>query len=147
MQRAIGNTLHGRLPTTILHPKTLATRCSALPITLAQRQPPLAARLSTTCRTPTPSKTIPSLSQHSRSYAFRKNVRVFDRPEYFAKTDDATVATFLNKLFPPLHFPQDVALRIMTHTSWKGGQDGHNARLAFVGSSILKKKNDHEFFF
>jgi large subunit ribosomal protein L15 len=25
----------------------------------------------------------------------------------------------------------------MTHTSWKGGQDGHNARLAFVGRRVL----------
>jgi hypothetical protein len=54
-----------------------------------------------------------------------------------APTNDETVVQHLQELFPPLDFPVDVALRVITHASWKGGEEGHNARMAFLGAFIL----------
>lgn len=42
----------------------------------------------------------------------------------------------LNEQFAPLNFPSELARRILTHGSHaKAPMDGHNARLAFVGTS------------
>ncbi|OAX41974.1 hypothetical protein K503DRAFT_767213 [Rhizopogon vinicolor AM-OR11-026] len=52
--------------------------------------------------------------------------------------DSATFATHLNNLFPSLHFPPELAQRILTHGSHKTAVHGHNGRLSFVGRRVLE---------
>ncbi|GJJ10350.1 hypothetical protein Clacol_004576 [Clathrus columnatus] len=47
------------------------------------------------------------------------------------------VVEHLRTIFPPLEFPEDLALRMITHISWERGMRGHNARLGFLGRRIL----------
>ncbi|CAG7847311.1 SubName: Full=Uncharacterized protein {ECO:0000313/EMBL:CCA72036.1} [Serendipita indica DSM 11827] len=64
--------------------------------------------------------------------------RTLDRHHPPAPTDNKKVVEHLRATFPPLEFPEDVALRIITHSSWKGGAEGHNARLAFIGRRVME---------
>ncbi|KIM86892.1 hypothetical protein PILCRDRAFT_815332 [Piloderma croceum F 1598] len=51
---------------------------------------------------------------------------------------DSRFSRHLNQQFAPLKFPPDLAKRILTHGSHnKSLQDGHNARLGFVGRRVL----------
>jgi hypothetical protein len=60
--------------------------------------------------------------------------RTLQRKHPAAPTESQEVIEHLRRVFPPLEFPEDVALRIITHVSWKGGAEGHNARLSFIGT-------------
>ncbi|KZO98603.1 hypothetical protein CALVIDRAFT_562048 [Calocera viscosa TUFC12733] len=70
----------------------------------------------------------------------------FDKPDPFHKrrvhpSAPATgqeVVDFFGKLFPPLKFPEELALRIVTHTSWMGGMEGHHSRFVFLGRRALR---------
>jgi large subunit ribosomal protein L15 len=44
---------------------------------------------------------------------------------------------YLQQLFTPLEFPEDVAQRMTTHVSWERGTEGHNGRLSFIGRRVL----------
>ena len=51
---------------------------------------------------------------------------------------DSRFVRHLNEQFLPLEFPPELARRILTHASHRrAGIDGHNARLAFVGTCNL----------
>ncbi|KAH7882489.1 hypothetical protein F5I97DRAFT_1931691 [Phlebopus sp. FC_14] len=52
--------------------------------------------------------------------------------------DDARFAAHLNSVFPSLHFPPQLAKRILTHSSHKAAVHGHNGRLGFVGRRVLE---------
>ena len=77
-----------------------------------------------------------SFTTSSRSNGWSP-ARTLNRAHPPAPTDNLTVIRHLQELFPPLVFPEDVALRVITHASWKGGEEGHNGRMAFVGMSSL----------
>jgi len=55
-----------------------------------------------------------------------------DDPQTRQRTEDL-VQSHLNKTFAPLNFPPELAMRVITHASFRGGQYGHNTRLSFVG--------------
>ena len=42
----------------------------------------------------------------------------------------------LNHIFSPLHFPEELARRILTHASHSAAIGGHNARLSFIGVCV-----------
>ncbi|KAI0922725.1 hypothetical protein AcV5_009622 [Taiwanofungus camphoratus] len=44
----------------------------------------------------------------------------------------------LNRLFPPLQFPPELAARILTHGSHPDAAQRHNARLSFIGRRVLQ---------
>ncbi|KZT56272.1 hypothetical protein CALCODRAFT_471246 [Calocera cornea HHB12733] len=48
------------------------------------------------------------------------------------------VVEFFQSLFAPLEFPEDLALRVITHMSWLGGIEGHHARFVFLGRRALR---------
>ena len=54
-------------------------------------------------------------------------------PKKRRKTDPRPVVEHLKRLFPPLEFPDEVALQMLTHKSATDAWAGHNDRLAFIG--------------
>jgi len=79
----------------------------------------------------TPTRRCFASSSHSNGWA---PARTLERAHPSAPTDADKVVEHLQQLFPPLDFPVDVALRVITHASWKGGEEGHNGRMAFIGT-------------
>lgn len=81
------------------------------------------------------------------SKVFRRSLSSLKRAPQLAPTlspgseDGAKLATHLSSVFPSLHFPPELAQRILTHGSNnKVAVHGHNGRLSFVGmacSSII----------
>jgi len=68
------------------------------------------------------------------SKVFRRSLSSLKRaPQLALSEDSAQFATHLNNVFPSLHFPPDLAQRILTHGSHKTALHGHNGRLSFVG--------------
>jgi len=55
-----------------------------------------------------------------------------------APATDQETAEYFRALFPPLHFSEDLAVRLVTHTSWMGGYQGHNSRFLFLGRRFLR---------
>ncbi|KZP11431.1 hypothetical protein FIBSPDRAFT_913615 [Athelia psychrophila] len=52
---------------------------------------------------------------------------------------ESRFARHLNEQFTPLNFPPELARRILTHGSHdKAANDGHNARLAFIGRRVMQ---------
>ncbi|KAB5589378.1 Ribonuclease-III-like protein [Ceratobasidium theobromae] len=49
---------------------------------------------------------------------------------------DSDVVDYFRKLLPPLEFPEDVAIRMITHSSWRDGIN-HNNRQSFIGRRVL----------
>ncbi|CEL63316.1 hypothetical protein RSOLAG1IB_05360 [Rhizoctonia solani AG-1 IB] len=49
---------------------------------------------------------------------------------------DSDVVGFFRTLLPPLEFPENVAVRMVTHNSWRDGAE-HNNRQAFMGRRVL----------
>ncbi|CAE6376382.1 unnamed protein product [Rhizoctonia solani] len=49
---------------------------------------------------------------------------------------DSDVVGFFRTLLPPLEFPEQVAVRMITHNSWRDGAE-HNNRQAFIGRRVL----------
>ena len=43
----------------------------------------------------------------------------------------------LNHIFSPLHFPKELAKRILTHGSHSASIGGHNAALSFIGVCVF----------
>jgi len=74
------------------------------------------------------------------SRVFRRSFSSLKRaPQSFE--DSAQFAFHLHNVFPSLHFPPELAQRILTHGSHKTAVHGHNGRLSFVGRMITR---DHE---
>jgi hypothetical protein len=88
-----------------------------------------ATRPRTEHRISQPSRTF---SSSSPSHAWAKG-RSLDKEELLAPTTDDEVVDFFRDTLPPLHFPKEVALRMITHATWKYGTQGHNHRLSFIG--------------
>lgn len=59
-----------------------------------------------------------------------------DTPQARQHAEDRATA-FLRNTFAPLDFPPEVAMRLLTHASYRGGRYGHNTRLSFVGRRVL----------
>ncbi|CAE6417589.1 unnamed protein product [Rhizoctonia solani] len=51
-------------------------------------------------------------------------------------SSDKDVVDYFRKLLPPLEFPERVAVRLITHNSWRDGVE-HNNRQAFIGRRVL----------
>jgi hypothetical protein len=77
-----------------------------------------------------PSRTF---SSSSASHAWAKG-RNLDKEDLLAPTTDDEVVHFFRDTLPPLLFPEEVALRMITHSTWKYGARGHNYRLSFIGT-------------
>jgi len=92
-----------------------------------------ATRPRTEHRISQPSRTF---SSSSPSHAWAKG-RSLDKEELLAPTTDDEVVDFFRDTLPPLHFPKEVALRMITHATWKYGTQGHNHRLSFIGRRVL----------
>ncbi|KAG8750648.1 hypothetical protein FRC14_000334 [Serendipita sp. 396] len=94
-------------------------------------------------RVPKPRPTI-STALNKRCFASSSTskgwapARTLNRVHPEAPTDPKAVAEHLQEILSPLKFPEDVALRIMTHASWNNGADGHNTRLAYIGRRVLE---------
>jgi hypothetical protein len=73
-----------------------------------------------------PSRLLRRLMHGQRDEAWKKQ-------ELTAPTTDDEVVDFFRDTLPPLHFPKEVALRMITHSTWKYGTRGHNYRLSFIG--------------
>lgn len=71
---------------------------------------------------------VPSRSDHNHQST--SSVPSHSRP------DTTRLAKHLEDVFPPLHFPPDLAARILTHASHKDAIFSHNARLSFIGMEI-----------
>ncbi|KAF9041451.1 ribonuclease-III-like-domain-containing protein [Panaeolus papilionaceus] len=52
---------------------------------------------------------------------------------YFAQS----AVDHLSNLFPQLHFPPELAKRLLTHSSHPQAKDGHNGGLAFLGRRVI----------
>ncbi|KAG8968775.1 hypothetical protein FRC03_005955 [Tulasnella sp. 419] len=78
------------------------------------------------------------LIKHQTPAAFAYH-RGIDQPrkEWSPPTSDQEVVAHLESVFAPLVFPSNVATRMVTHTSWNDGKEGHNSRLAFLGRRTL----------
>ncbi|KAG2078227.1 hypothetical protein BDR04DRAFT_1131958 [Suillus decipiens] len=74
------------------------------------------------------------------SRIFRRSLSSFKRaPQQLPIPEDSTqFAAYLNNVFPSLHFPPELAQRILTHGSHKTAVHGHNGRLSFVGRRVLE---------
>ncbi|KAG1754660.1 hypothetical protein EDB19DRAFT_1667568 [Suillus lakei] len=77
------------------------------------------------------------------SRIFRRSLSSFKRAPQPAQSfqiaeDSAQFAAHLNNVFPSLHFPPELAQRILTHGSHKAAIHGHNGRLSFVGRRVLE---------
>lgn len=66
-------------------------------------------------------------------YDDREQERADDDPQRRQRIEDTARAYFRNT-FAPLDFPAEVAMRMLTHASYRGGQYGHNTRLSFIGA-------------
>lgn len=53
-------------------------------------------------------------------------------------SDSHLAAAHLDSVFAPLRFPPELASRVLTHGSHKDANQGHNARLAFIGRRVLE---------
>ncbi|CAE6461185.1 unnamed protein product [Rhizoctonia solani] len=49
---------------------------------------------------------------------------------------DKDVVDYFRKLLPPLEFPEEVAIRMITHNSWRDANH-HNNRQGFIGRRVL----------
>lgn len=76
-----------------------------------------------------PSRTF---SSSSASHAWAKG-RNLEKEELLPPTNDDEVVDFFRNNLPLLHFPKEVALRMITHSTWRYGTRGHNHRLSFIG--------------
>ena len=76
-----------------------------------------------------PSRTF---SSSPASHAWAKG-RSLEKEELPAPTTDDEVVDFFRDILPALHFPKEVALRMITHSTWRYGTRGHNYRLSFIG--------------
>jgi hypothetical protein len=90
------------------------------------------------------------ISQPSRTFSSSPASRVWakgrslEKAELTAPTTDEEVVDFFRDTLPPLHFPKEVALRMITHATWKYGTRGHNHRLSFIGmQSRLSRSSPH----
>ncbi|KAG1832034.1 hypothetical protein EV424DRAFT_1525462 [Suillus variegatus] len=74
------------------------------------------------------------------SRIFRRSLSSFKRaPQSLPIAEDsAQFAAHLNNILPSLHFPPELAQRILTHGSHKAAIHGHNGRLSFVGRRVLE---------
>ncbi|KAG2157203.1 hypothetical protein DEU56DRAFT_968918 [Suillus clintonianus] len=77
------------------------------------------------------------------SRIFRRSLSSFKRAPQLAQPfpiaeDSAQFAAHLNNVFPSLHFPPELAQRILTHGSHKAAIHGHNGRLSFIGRRVLE---------
>ncbi|KAG0707669.1 hypothetical protein DFH29DRAFT_894866 [Suillus ampliporus] len=77
------------------------------------------------------------------SQVFRRSLSTLKRAPQLAQSlpvteDTAQFAAHLNNVFPSLHFPPELAQRILTHGSHKAAVHGHNGRLSFVGRRVLE---------
>ncbi|EJD43489.1 hypothetical protein AURDEDRAFT_89056 [Auricularia subglabra TFB-10046 SS5] len=68
--------------------------------------------------------------------AFEQERRDEDSPQARQRSEDRATA-FLRNTFGPLEFPPEIAMRVLTHASYRGGRYGHNTRLSFVGRRVL----------
>ncbi|CAE6481120.1 unnamed protein product [Rhizoctonia solani] len=57
------------------------------------------------------------------------------RPPILPSSDE-DVVDYFRKLLPPLEFPEEVAVRLITHNSWRDGVN-HNNKQAFMGRRVL----------
>ncbi|KDQ10391.1 hypothetical protein BOTBODRAFT_36291 [Botryobasidium botryosum FD-172 SS1] len=93
-----------------------------------------------------PSRSSSRTFTTSASAAFNARPRTFnDTPNPYAEPVDPSSISkpgieYLKTLFPPLEFPEDVALRMLIHSSYRSLAEsvGHNARLGFVGRRALQ---------
>ncbi|KAJ7166476.1 hypothetical protein C8R43DRAFT_877731 [Mycena crocata] len=51
---------------------------------------------------------------------------------------DTIFADHLNGLFPPLKFPLELSVRVLTHASHPAAYYGHNAQFSFIGRRVLE---------
>ncbi|KDN45812.1 hypothetical protein RSAG8_04645, partial [Rhizoctonia solani AG-8 WAC10335] len=52
-------------------------------------------------------------------------------------SSDKDVVDYFRRLLPPLEFPEEVAVRLITHNSWRDGGE-HNNRQSFIGRRVLQ---------
>lgn len=69
---------------------------------------------------------------HAYGLEREENQQLDQDPAHRKRIEDSARAYFRNT-FAPLDFPSEVAMRMLTHASYRGGQYGHNTRLSFVG--------------
>ncbi|KAG2349787.1 hypothetical protein BDR05DRAFT_923543 [Suillus weaverae] len=83
------------------------------------------------------------------SRIFRRSLSSFKRaPQPFPIAEDsAQFAAHLNNVFPSLHFPPELAQRILTHGSHKAAVHGHNGRLSFVGKTLAIRRRVLESYY
>ncbi|KAH7105238.1 ribonuclease-III-like-domain-containing protein [Auriculariales sp. MPI-PUGE-AT-0066] len=62
---------------------------------------------------------------------------VMSQPKLNERAEEHVVG-HMCKIFAPLKFPADLAMRMITHASYRGGQYGHNTRLSFLGRRTLQ---------
>ncbi|EJT99241.1 hypothetical protein DACRYDRAFT_82342 [Dacryopinax primogenitus] len=55
-----------------------------------------------------------------------------------APCTNAEVVEYFRQLLDPLEFSEQFAARLVTHTSWGGGMEGHNGRFIFLGRRFLR---------
>ncbi|KAG8715051.1 hypothetical protein FRC08_011049 [Ceratobasidium sp. 394] len=55
-----------------------------------------------------------------------------------APCSDEEAVEYFARLLPPLRFPQETAVRIITHSSWRAGMEGTNRRFSFIGRRVLE---------
>lgn len=75
-------------------------------------------------------------NNHDRRYA--RGSESVPYPKQRPKADPKPLVEYLQRIFPPLVFPDTVATQMLTHISAKEAWAGHNARLAFVGRRVLE---------
>ncbi|KZV99198.1 hypothetical protein EXIGLDRAFT_831554 [Exidia glandulosa HHB12029] len=75
-------------------------------------------------------------SLHAYEYE-REQVEQEDQDPVRVKRIEDTARAYFRNTFAPLAFPAEVAMRMLTHASYRGGQYGHNTRLSFVGRRVL----------
>ncbi|KIM34007.1 hypothetical protein M408DRAFT_325550 [Serendipita vermifera MAFF 305830] len=146
-QRAVCNNVHNiikpskrtriALPVHSASPSTWSRRNSFVPSISPSRalsRAPTNAECRASISTPS---TRRSFASSSRSNGWAP-ARTLDRSHPAAPTDADKVVQHLQQLFPSLEFPEDLALRIITHASWRNGEEGHNGRMAFLGRRVLE---------
>ena len=74
------------------------------------------------------------VTNHDRQYA--RGLESVPYPKQRPKADPKPLVEYLQRLFPPLVFPDTVATQMLSHISAKEAWAGHNARLAFVGTFV-----------
>ncbi|KAG8742454.1 hypothetical protein FRC10_001424 [Ceratobasidium sp. 414] len=49
-----------------------------------------------------------------------------------APCSDEDAVAYFARLLPPLKFPRETTMRMITHTSWRAGMEGNNNRFSFI---------------